>query len=239
MKLTSRQQHALQLICDTFAPAADGWPSASELGVPQAIADAMDFNPRRGDHKQFLQLLNFWDSQFHSVISIKRASRFSTLSEEARVRVLLSWAESSLGRRRAAFQALRKAVSYLYVMLPQLQGGRTPVWDKIGYPGPPNLANRASSSRPLTTLVPQQDTKLSCEICIIGSGAGGGTAAAVLAAAGKDVIVLEAGGYYDDADFDGADLQRNGRGSEPRRDPTGRGDGCVRIGGAHDDAPEA
>ena len=110
MKLTPRQQHSLQLICDTFAPAADGWPSASELGVPQAIADAMDFNPRRGDHKQFLQLLNFWDSQLHSMISVERASRFSTLPEEARVRVLLSWAESSLGRRRAAFQALRKAV---------------------------------------------------------------------------------------------------------------------------------
>src|SRR6202051_2048885 len=198
MRLTPGQQLSLQLICDTFAPAADGWPSASELGVPQAIADALDFNPRPGDHKQFLQLLNFWDSRLHSMISIARASRFSTLPEEARVRVLLSWAESSLGRRRAAFQALRKAVSYLYVMLPQLQGGRTPVWDKIAYPGPPNLANRASSSRPLTTLVPQQDTKLSCEICIIGSGAGGGTAAAVLAAAGKDIIILEAGGYYED-----------------------------------------
>ena len=141
MKLTPRQQRSLQLICDTFAPAADGWPSASELGVPQAIADAMDFNPRRGDHKQFLQLLNFWDSQLHSMISVKRSSRFSALPEEARIRVLLSWAESSLGRRRAAFQALRKAVSYLYVMLPRLQGMRTPVWDKIGYPGPPNLGD--------------------------------------------------------------------------------------------------
>src|ERR1700686_1847871 len=206
MKLTPRQQHSLQLICDAFAPRADGWPSASELGVPQAIADAMDFNPRRGDHKQFLQLLNFWNSRLHSMISVARASRFSTLPEEVRVRVLLSWAESSLGRRRAAFQALRKAVAYLYVMLPQLKGARTPVWDKMGYPGPPNLGDRSSSSRELTTLVPHQDTKLSCEICIIGSGAGGGTAAAVLAAAGKDVIVLEAGGYYDDADFDGAEL---------------------------------
>src|ERR1700731_177275 len=147
MKLTPRQQHSLQLICDTFAPAADGWPSASELGVPQAIADAMDFNPRRGDHKQFLQLLNFWNSQLHTMISLKRTSRFSKLSEEARVRVLLSWAESSLGPRRAAFQALRKAVSYLYVMLPCLQGLRTPVWDKIGYPGPPKLGARSCSSR--------------------------------------------------------------------------------------------
>src|ERR1700686_3710399 len=195
MKLTPRQQHSLQLICDTFAPAADGWPSASELGVPQAITDAMDFNPRRGDHKQFLQLLNFWDSQLHSMISLKRASRFSTLSEAARVRVLLSWAESSLGRRRAAFQALRKAVSYLYVMLPRLRGARTPVWDKIGYPGPPNLGDRSRSLRKLTTFIPQQDTKLSCEISIIGSGAGGGTAAAQRADAGEEVIILEVWGY--------------------------------------------
>src|SRR6202045_3887931 len=122
MKLTPRQQSSLQLICDTFAPQADGWPSASELGGPQAIAQALDFNPRRGDHKQFLQLLNFWDSQLHSMISGARASRFSALPEEARVRVLLSWAESSLGRRRAAFQALRKAVAYLYVMLPKFKG---------------------------------------------------------------------------------------------------------------------
>jgi long-chain-alcohol oxidase len=205
MDLTPRQHHALRAICDTFAPKCDGWPSASELGVPEAIAEAMDFNPRLGGRKQFLQLLNFWDSQLHTLFSIHQASRFSTLSEEARIRVLLSWADSSIGRRRAAFQALRKAVSYLYVMLPRLNGARTPVWDKIAYPGPPRLPNPASSSR-LRVIIPKEDTKLSCEVCILGSGAGGGTAAAVLAAAGKDVVVIEAGGYYDDADFDGAEL---------------------------------
>ena len=205
MKLTARQQRSLQSICDTFAPAADGWPSASELGVPEAIAEAMDLNPRLGDRKQFLQLLDWWDSPLHTLFSIGRASHFTTLAEEARIRVLLSWAESSLGRRRAAFQALRKAVSYLYVMLPRLNGAPTPVWSKIGYPGPPRI-QRNTSSPPLTVNIPRQDTQLSCEVCVIGSGAGGGTAAAVLAAAGKDVIVVEAGGYYDDADFDGAEL---------------------------------
>src|SRR5713101_4527662 len=37
MKLSSRQQRALQSICDTFAPPENGWPSASELGIPAAI----------------------------------------------------------------------------------------------------------------------------------------------------------------------------------------------------------
>jgi long-chain-alcohol oxidase len=206
MKLTPRQQHALRAICDTFAPKRDGWPSASELGVPEAIAEAMDFNPRLGDHKQLRQLLNFWDSPLHTFLSIQRPARFSSLSEGLRVRVLLSWADSGLGRRRAAFQALRKAVSYLYVMLPTLNGVRTPVWDKIGYPGPPQIHTSRSSSK-FSVTTPEQDTNFSCEVCIIGSGAGGGTAAAVLSAAGKDVIVLEAGGYYDDADFDGAELR--------------------------------
>ena len=41
---------------------------------------------------------------------------------------------------------------------------------------------------------------------IVGSGAGGGTAAGVLSAAGPRVVVVEAGGYYDDEDFDGGEL---------------------------------
>src|SRR5208282_758152 len=62
-------------------------------------------------------------------------------------------------------------------------------------------------ARALRVAVPDRDMELTADVCVVGSGAGGGTAAAVLAAAGKEVIVLEAGGYYDDADFDGAELK--------------------------------
>ena len=50
------------------------------------------------------------------------------------------------------------------------------------------------------------DTELDCDVVIVGSGAGGGTAAGVLAEAGLDVVVVEAGGYFSEADFDGAEL---------------------------------
>ena len=46
------------------------------------------------------------------------------------------------------------------------------------------------------------DRTLSCDLCIIGSGAGGAVVAQRLATAGKSVIVLEDGGFHQSARFD-------------------------------------
>jgi long-chain-alcohol oxidase len=205
MKLSASQQRALHSICDTFAPAEDGWPSASDLGIPAAIASHMAASPRTTDRAEFLQLLAIWDSRLHSLLTAGRFEPFSSLPQQVRARILLSWADSAIGKRRAAFQSLRKAVGFLYVMLPGTNGGRNPAWDKFKYPGP-LTPKKSPGNRPLRVTVPREDTDLSCDVCVVGSGAGGATAAAVLAAAGKDVIVVEAGGYFDDCDFDGAEL---------------------------------
>jgi choline dehydrogenase-like flavoprotein len=206
MELTPRQHRALCSICDTFLPAASGWPSAVERGVPDALAAALDFNPRAVDRWEFVNLLDLWDSSIHSFIEVGHWAQFSELSEENKHKVMLSWADSRLSMRRAAFQALRKAVGFLYVMLPGEAGKINPVWANIGYSGPIGV-QRPDAPRKLNVIVPPEEITLKCDVCVIGSGAGGGVAAAALAAAGKDVIVLEAGGYFDDADFDGAELQ--------------------------------
>ena len=217
MELTERQMRALGEICETFAPGQDGWPSAAEIGVAGAIAEALPDPEVTGRPEQLLQLLDIWDSRWHGWLAIGRMTQFSAMSEEERIRVLLSWADSSLGVRRGAFQALRKAIGYFYVMLPgagegeQSVGSATqraanPAWARFGYPGPLGV-QRPEAARALRVVVPERDLELTADVCVVGSGAGGGTAAAVLAAAGKDVIVLEAGGYYDDADFDGAELK--------------------------------
>jgi long-chain-alcohol oxidase len=205
MQLTPRRQRSLASICDTFFPRSDAWPSASDLGIPQAIAAALDFNPRSHDRRELLRLLDFWDSRLHSLLTVGRASRFSSLPFEQRTRVLLSWADNALRKRRATFQALRKAVGFTQVMLPGPGGARNPVWDRFGYPGPLGV-QKPNAPRPLAVTAPDRDLALTCEVCVVGSGAGGGVAAAVLASAGRDVILLEAGDYYDDVDFDGAEL---------------------------------
>ncbi len=205
MELTPRQYRALCSICDTFLPAAPGWPSAVECGVPDALAAALDYNPRTTYRWEFVNLLDLWDTYLHSFIEAGHWSRFSDLVAEDKYKVMLSWADSRLAMRRAAFQALRKAVGFLYVMLPGAAGEINRVWEKLGYPGPLGV-QRPSEPKKLKVIVPEKEMTLTCDVCVVGSGAGGGVAAAVLAAAGKEVIVLEAGGYFDDADFDGGQL---------------------------------
>ncbi len=204
MQLTPRQQRALVSICETFLPAGERWPSAVEMGVPVALAEALEFNPRTRDKAQFLNLLDMWDSKLHAFVLAGEWKAFSSLDAETREEMLRSWAESGMRKRRAAFQALRKAIGFLYVMLPQ-DGGKSAVWDRLKYPGPIGVQS-PRGEKSLKVIAPEKDSALTCDVCVIGSGAGGGVAAALLAGAGKDVVVLEAGNYYDDADFDGAEL---------------------------------
>src|SRR6266404_115811 len=205
MQLTPRQKHALESICETFFPSSEGWPSAVELGVPDALAEALEFNPRTRSGAQFLNLVDVCDANLHAFLLAGEYENFSKLEKDVREKVLRSWADSSLQKRRAAFQALRRAIGFLYVTLPGGGGGVSPVLGKIRYPGPLGV-QRPQAGRVLKVIAPEKETTLTCDVCVIGSGSGGGVAAGELAAAGKDIVVLEAGNYYDDADFDGAEL---------------------------------
>ncbi|MEA2422992.1 MAG: hypothetical protein QOF55_2091 [Thermoleophilaceae bacterium] len=208
--LRARQRRALEAICDTFAPGDQSVPSATELGVPEALMQAVALNPREAERKQVTQLLALWDTALLTAIGGGGFKRFSKLSQKEREEVLLSWSDSRVPQRRAAFQALRKGVLLCYYGAPGPGGGRNPAWDAMGYPGP--LGPPADP--PPRTIEPVDvtaDTDIECDVCIVGSGAGGGAAAAVLAQAGLDVVVLEAGDYYSERDFDGDELNGFGR----------------------------
>ncbi|WP_328391482.1 GMC family oxidoreductase [Nocardia sp. NBC_00416] len=205
MKVTAKQRAALGTICDTFVP-GDGMtlPSATELGAVDTVFELLGRNPREAESKQLATLLDVWDSPLTGLLTGRGPRRFSTLSQEDRERALLRLGDSRIGAVRAVFQALKQASLLAYNVTPGPTGFH-PLWKEIGYPGPPGPL----PSAPRPALSPQRVTEpgtLTCDVVIVGSGAGGGTAAAVLAEAGLEVIVVERGGYYDDQDFGAGEL---------------------------------
>jgi long-chain-alcohol oxidase len=203
--LSTRQRAALEEICETFCPSQSGLPSARELGVVEAVIAAVAAT-RPAEQKQLGMLLAAWDTPAMGFAGGAGWSRFSELDRERREQVLMAWRDSRLPQRRAVFQALRKAALLFYYAVPGRGGGANPAWERIGYDGPLGRLPDAPPPALKPTAV-QADTSLDCDVVIVGSGAGGGAAAGVLAGAGLDVIVVESGGYYDDADFDGSEFK--------------------------------
>ena len=193
IELSEGARASLDAICDTFVPGQDGLPSATDLHVPDVILGAMGGNPSADVRDGFAGLIEGWDPGF------------AASSKEDREKVLLEWCDSEDVMQRAAFQALRKLTVILYYTLPWQGEGKNPVDAAIGYPGPHGRLKDA----PPKTIKPleiTEDTELDCDVVVVGSGAGGGTAAGVLAKEGLDVVVVEAGGYFSEEDFDGAEL---------------------------------
>jgi long-chain-alcohol oxidase len=203
--LSPRARAALDAICNTFVPGGHGLPSATEAGVPDALLALVSRNPRAAERRQVAQLLGLWDARLVCAMAGGGLKRFTSLSQGEREDILLSWADSRLVQRRAAFQALRKGTLLVYYGQGGADGDRNPVWAAMGYPGPlgppPN-----PPSHTIEPLNIDSDTALDCDVVVVGSGAGGGTAAAVLSQAGLDVIMIEAGAYFTETDFDGAEL---------------------------------
>lgn len=200
MRLTERQRTAFRQICDTFAPGdGAGVPSASTAGAPELSLEIAAANPREVELRQLRLLLAAWDTRAAGLMLHGSPRRFSARTAADREQALLRMADSPFGQVRALFQALKGAA-----ILPYYLTAGAPLLDTLGHPGP--LGPLPDAPAPaLTVLRPDRDRTLDCDVVVVGSGAGGGTAAGVLTGAGLDVVVLEAGDYKDDADFDGSE----------------------------------
>jgi choline dehydrogenase-like flavoprotein len=199
-----RVRRAAALIADTLLPSAGGLPSASELGGVDVMFEMASNNPRDADRRQLETLLRLWDTRSFGALVTGRPVRFSALGQEDREAFLLALATSRVPQKRALFAGLRFGLLVASYSSPG-PTGRSPLWERTGY-APPFGIRPDAPARLLQPIEVAADTELTCDVVVVGSGAGGGTAAGVLAQAGLDVVVLEAGDYHDDADIDGSEL---------------------------------
>ncbi|HVD57491.1 MAG TPA: GMC family oxidoreductase [Thermoleophilaceae bacterium] len=190
----------LRAIADTVVPSLersddpDGfWArSGSDVGAHEGVAQALEAMPpaQRDDLGRLLDGL----------------SRMGFLAASRRSREQLLRNLAAMGPEAAAGgQALAGLSLFFAYGLPDAQTGANPFWSTFGYPGP-GLPNEPAA-KTVTPLAPEDDElTLEADAVVIGSGAGGGVIAAALAEAGQKVIVLEAGGLFDESDFNGYEL---------------------------------
>ncbi len=196
----SRRLAALAAICDTFVPSIqksddpDGYwaRSASDAKVAERILEAVE-NIKEEDQVQFNQLLDLLASPLLGATWLGPLKPADRLSPAQRALLLKRWASSPLSDLRNGFNSLRKLVGLVYFGDVPGPGQANPNWKTIGYQ--PIESSERQDPDPLAVQKITADTTLHCAVLVIGSGASGSIVAAQLAAAGKDVIVVDKGGY--------------------------------------------
>lgn len=203
MKLSERQHKILEEVANTFiAPteSAGGkafWQSrGSNIVRAEKIAEVVASQPRPS-RSEFSQLLQILDSNLLGMTWGGPMKKFLDLTPAQREKLFVAWSGSSVKKFRKAFSSLKKLTTFIYFST--TTQGKHPDFEALQYPGP--LLGNSNSQPKLPLVKILTDTSLSCDVLIIGSGAGGGVVAGELCKAGKDVIVTDKGPYLHGSDF--------------------------------------
>ena len=215
--LTPAQMRTLEAICEALAPPVPPPPgetdpyglyarSASDLPLVQLISEALALDTPE-NRQNFQRLLGTLNSPLAGMVLAGRPQGFSQLSLAARGSALRKMSTSSRADLRQGFQAVKRLALFLFYAAPTTEDGRNPNWPALGYERPPLPPSAEEVPKPIHPLSVTGPLTLSADAVVVGSGAGGGVMAAQLSASGKDVIVLEKGGYYNEPDFTGLEAE--------------------------------
>jgi choline dehydrogenase-like flavoprotein len=204
--LSDRERNTLVALCRTLLPALDPHngddaglfrEDALKRGVPRRVEDTLSILTE-GDRARFRLFLRVLDQPLFSVFHCGRTQRFASLSQSDAERMLASMSTSRVPDLRAGFQAIRRLATFHYFSALE-SAENDAVWNALGY-----KASTNPPAAPSPVVLTHIDSKaaLSCDACVIGSGAGGSVVAAELAAKGLDVIVIESGSGWQSEDFD-------------------------------------
>ncbi|HUY80030.1 MAG TPA: GMC family oxidoreductase N-terminal domain-containing protein [Ktedonobacterales bacterium] len=212
--LTGAELRTLTAICEALIPslpapageeaASDFYArSASDLNVAQLIAETLAVESPE-TRAQFKQLLGLLQSPIAGALLMGRPQSFAQAPLAARESALRKMSVSSVPTLRQSFQAVKRLAAFIWYSTP-VADGANPNWSAIGYtPATPPVSAQTTPKR-IHPLPVTDDLTLTADAVIVGSGAGGGVMAAELTAAGKDVVILEKGGYFSESDFNGSE----------------------------------
>ncbi|MGH2805956.1 MAG: FAD-dependent oxidoreductase [Actinomycetota bacterium] len=161
--------------------------------VAERMARVIEGLWSQSERDSFIRILKLLDTKPGALVLTGRAVPVSWLSASEAEALLQRWKGSRI-------EATRDLVATLITFsMTQSYGYRSPMWDRIGYPGPPAVDTaKPAKIRPLRI---EADEEMTCDVVIVGSGAGGGCVAGELAQRGLDVIVVEKGDYRTEDSF--------------------------------------
>lgn len=196
--LSEKEFETLKAVVRTFAhPGMAGQIAES---VARTIAEVA----RPAEQADFRQALSVLENSIANLVLAGSFKGLGSMNPEERERVLRAWSNSGIGMLRKGFQTFKRLILFHeYSLIPDTSDVN-PNWPRIRYPGP---VETPDIEKPITVKEITRSTAMDADVVVIGSGAGGGVVAAELAAAGQHVVVLEKGGYFNEANFDGAEYK--------------------------------